>query len=160
MPELPEVQTLVNDLNAANLIGITIRSARVCWPRTIAQPSPGLFCRRIKGQTLTAIRRRGKYLVFDVADGHTMLLHLREDATRAGLGDRALARAMAAYAAAATRPAVFRALLKAGGAVGRTRPSGWFGSLPWLGTHWTRRRDFPVPAAVSFHERWKARRGT
>jgi formamidopyrimidine-DNA glycosylase len=77
MPELPEVQTIVNDLNAANLIGITISSAKVSWPRAIAQPSAGLFCRRIKGQTLTAIRRRGKYLVFDVADGHTMLLHLR-----------------------------------------------------------------------------------
>ena len=77
MPELPEVQTVVNDLNAANLIGITISAARVFWPRTIAQPSAGLFCRRIKGQKFSAIRRRGKYLVFDVADGHTMLLHLR-----------------------------------------------------------------------------------
>ena len=77
MPELPEVQTVVNDLNAANLIGITISTARVFWPRTIAQPSPGLFCRRIKGQKFTAIRRRGKYLVFDVTDDHTMLLHLR-----------------------------------------------------------------------------------
>jgi len=77
MPELPEVQTIVNDLNAANIIGITISTARVSWPRTIAQPSPGLFCRRIKGQKFSAIRRRGKYLVFDIADGHTMLLHLR-----------------------------------------------------------------------------------
>ncbi len=77
MPELPEVQTVVNDLNAANLIGIPISAARVFWPRTIAEPSPKLFCRRIKGQKFTAIRRRGKYLVFEVADGNTMLLHLR-----------------------------------------------------------------------------------
>jgi len=77
MPELPEVQTVVNDLNAANLIGITINAARVFWPRTIAEPSAKLFCRRIKGQKFTAIRRRGKYLVFEVSDGHTMLLHLR-----------------------------------------------------------------------------------
>lgn len=77
MPELPEVQTIVNDLNAANLIGITISAARVFWPRTVAEPSPRVFCRRIKGQQFTVIRRRGKYLVFEVADGHTMLLHLR-----------------------------------------------------------------------------------
>ena len=77
MPELPEVQTVVNDLNAANLTGIPIIAARVYWPRTVAEPSPRLFCRRIKGQIFTVIRRRGKYLVFDVADGHTMLLHLR-----------------------------------------------------------------------------------
>jgi len=77
MPELPEVQTVVNDLKVANLIGIPIIAAWVYWPRTVAEPSPRLFCRQIKGQKFTAIRRRGKYLVFDVADGHTMLLHLR-----------------------------------------------------------------------------------
>jgi formamidopyrimidine-DNA glycosylase len=77
MPELPEVQTVVDDLNGANLIGITISGARVFWPRTVAEPSPRLFCRWIKGQKFTGIRRRGKYLVFEVADGHTMLLHLR-----------------------------------------------------------------------------------
>ena len=77
MPELPEVQTVVNDLNAANLIGLPIIAARVYWPRIIAEPSPKLFCRQIKGQKITAIRRRGKYLVFEIADGNTLLLHLR-----------------------------------------------------------------------------------
>ena len=77
MPELPEVQTIVNDLNAANLIDVTISNARVLWPRTVAEPSPRVFCRRIIGQQFTVIRRRGKYLVFEIADGHTMLLHLR-----------------------------------------------------------------------------------
>jgi formamidopyrimidine-DNA glycosylase len=77
MPELPEVQTVVNDLNDADIVGVTIRSAGVFWPRTVAEPSPRLFCRRLKGQNFTGIRRRGKYLVFEVSDGHTMLLHLR-----------------------------------------------------------------------------------
>jgi formamidopyrimidine-DNA glycosylase len=77
MPELPEVQTIVDDLNAAKLIGIPIVAARVFWRRTIAEPSVRMFCRWIKGQNFKAIRRRGKYLVFEVADGHTMLLHLR-----------------------------------------------------------------------------------
>jgi formamidopyrimidine-DNA glycosylase len=77
MPELPEVQTVVDDLNAAKLIGIPIVSARVFWRRTIAEPSVRMFCRWLKDQNFKAIGRRGKYLVFEVADGHTMLLHLR-----------------------------------------------------------------------------------
>jgi formamidopyrimidine-DNA glycosylase len=77
MPELPEVQTIVNDLNDADILGKTIKGARVFWPRTIAEPSPKLFCRRLKAQKFIEIRRRGKYLVFKVADGLTMLLHLR-----------------------------------------------------------------------------------
>jgi formamidopyrimidine-DNA glycosylase len=77
MPELPEVQTIVNDLNAADVIGIPISSARVFWARTIASPGSKSFCRRLKGRKFTAIRRRGKYLVFDMDDGNTLLLHLR-----------------------------------------------------------------------------------
>jgi formamidopyrimidine-DNA glycosylase len=77
MPELPEVQTIVNDLNAADLIGRRITGARVFWPRTIAEPTPQSFCRRIKGSKFKAIGRRGKYLVFDLNDGNTLLLHLR-----------------------------------------------------------------------------------
>ena len=77
MPELPEVQTIVNDLNAADLIGVRISSVRVLWSRTIAEPSPKLFCNRMKGRKFSAIRRRGKYLVFETDTEYTMLLHLR-----------------------------------------------------------------------------------
>jgi formamidopyrimidine-DNA glycosylase len=77
MPELPEVQTIVNDLNAVDLIGVPITAATVFWARTIAEPSPRLFCKRLKGRRFTAIRRRGKHLVFETDDEQTMLLHLR-----------------------------------------------------------------------------------
>lgn len=77
MPELPEVQTIVNDLNTADLTDVLIRRAEVFWPRTIAEPNVKAFCRRIKGKQFTTIRRRGKYLVFDIDDGNTLLLHLR-----------------------------------------------------------------------------------
>jgi len=77
MPELPEVQTIVNDLNAADLIGVPISGAKVFWARTIAEPSPGLFCNRLKGRKFTAIHRRGKHLVFETDNENTMLLHLR-----------------------------------------------------------------------------------
>jgi formamidopyrimidine-DNA glycosylase len=77
MPELPEVQTIVNELIAADLTGIPISRARVYWPDTIAEPSAKLFCRQIRNRHFTAIRRRGKFLVFDLNNHGSMLLHLR-----------------------------------------------------------------------------------
>jgi formamidopyrimidine-DNA glycosylase len=77
MPELPEVQTIVDELNAADLIDVPISGARVFWARTIAEPSSALFCRRLRGRKFTAIRRRGKYLVFETDNEYAMLLHLR-----------------------------------------------------------------------------------
>ena len=77
MPELPEVQTIVNDLNAAGIIGTRISGAEVFWARTIAAPSPKLFCNRLKGRKFSAIGRRGKHLVFETDNDSTMLLHLR-----------------------------------------------------------------------------------
>jgi formamidopyrimidine-DNA glycosylase len=77
MPELPEVQIIVDDLNVAGLAGTTIMGAKVFWPRTIAVPSPKSFCRQVKGKKIAAIRRRGKYLVFDFTNGGNLLMHLR-----------------------------------------------------------------------------------
>jgi len=77
MPELPEVQTVVNDLNAAGLPGITITGAQIFWPRIIATPSPEAFCQQIKGQTVKAVWRRAKYIVFDFTSGDHLLIHLR-----------------------------------------------------------------------------------
>jgi formamidopyrimidine-DNA glycosylase len=77
MPELPEVQTIVNDLKAAGIEGTTIKSARVFWSRTIAEPSAKDFGGRIKGQKISTIRRRGKFIVFGFKNGDHLLVHLR-----------------------------------------------------------------------------------
>ena len=77
MPELPEVQTLVDDLNATGVVGSTITSARVFWPKTVGDISPQTFSRRIRGLRIIAVWRRGKYLVFDLEPGYQLLLHLR-----------------------------------------------------------------------------------
>jgi formamidopyrimidine-DNA glycosylase len=77
MPELPEVQTIISDLKAAGIEGTVITGARVYWPRTIAEPSATAFCKRIKGQKISAIRRRGKFIVFDFKSGDHLLMHLR-----------------------------------------------------------------------------------
>lgn len=77
MPELPEVQTIVNDLNAAGINGAVISGAKVYWSRTIAEPSPSVFCRRIKGKTISAVRRRGKFIVLELNNEENLLIHLR-----------------------------------------------------------------------------------
>ncbi|OIN96218.1 MAG: DNA-formamidopyrimidine glycosylase [Deltaproteobacteria bacterium CG1_02_45_11] len=77
MPELPEVQTIVNDLNDADLIGTAITGARILWPATIADFSPRAFDSRIRNQIITSIRRRGKYIVLEFSGPDTLIIHLR-----------------------------------------------------------------------------------
>ena len=77
MPELPEVETIANDLGAAGIVGKTLAGARVYWERTIAEPSTAEFCRSIQDKRIAGVRRRGKFLVFDLAGGECLLIHLR-----------------------------------------------------------------------------------
>ena len=75
MPELPEVETIVRRLRDP-CVGRTINRAIVRWPRHIAKPSPNQFRRRIRGQIIQSLERRGKYLVFRLIQD-TLLIHLR-----------------------------------------------------------------------------------
>ncbi len=77
MPELPEVETIARDLRTAGVVGRVLACGRVYWARSIAEPSPAAFCRRVDGKIVAAVRRRGKYLVIDFADGEGLLIHLR-----------------------------------------------------------------------------------
>jgi formamidopyrimidine-DNA glycosylase len=77
MPELPEVQTIVDDLIAAGIVGRTIVHATVRWPRTIARPSPDLFCRLVRGLQILSLHRRAKFITFTLSRGHFMAVHLR-----------------------------------------------------------------------------------
>lgn len=77
MPELPEVQTIVDDLNALDLFHLPITATRIFWPRVLAVPSPQAFQRQMKGKTIARVWRRGKYIVFDISEGGSLLIHLR-----------------------------------------------------------------------------------
>jgi len=78
MPELPEVETIARGLasGADNLLGRRVTRARVTWKRTVAKPSAAEFERRIVGQTVTSVGRRGKFVRIDF-DKDTLLIHLR-----------------------------------------------------------------------------------
>ncbi len=77
MPELPEVETVARDLVAARIAGRRVAETRVWWPRTLANSRPSSFDRALNGRQIVHIGRRGKYLVFSLADDLIMLAHLR-----------------------------------------------------------------------------------
>lgn len=81
MPELPEVETALRDLEPF-LRGRTIVEARCFWPGVVAAPEPEPFRARIAGQHFVHFGRRGKYLLFglahaDGAPGDTLIVHQR-----------------------------------------------------------------------------------
>jgi len=76
VPELPEVETIVTDLRA-RVVGRTFTSVSLAWPRMVLQPSAGEFCGLLPGRTIASLGRRGKYLVFRLDNGETLVLHLR-----------------------------------------------------------------------------------
>lgn len=77
MPELPEVQTVVDTLRHAGIIGRHIVGVKVNWSKTISDQTPESFTRCIKGLAVTSIRRRGKYIIFDFDSPFCLLIHLR-----------------------------------------------------------------------------------
>jgi formamidopyrimidine-DNA glycosylase len=75
MPELPEVETIVRQLRR-QLIGKTIAAVRVGWPKAI-EGSVVEFRRRLRGLTVAAVTRRGKYIGVEGEDGTFFTVHLR-----------------------------------------------------------------------------------
>lgn len=71
MPELPEVETtrrgLKDRIAGCRLVGWTVRNPALRWPVEIPAP--------LKGETLIALNRRAKYLLFQFQSG-ALLLHL------------------------------------------------------------------------------------
>jgi len=81
MPELPEVETIRQNLrrggaNSPAILGWTIESAHVLWARTLAVPDVDEFEKRLPGQQVIEIDRRGKFLVFKLSQD-ALLIHLR-----------------------------------------------------------------------------------
>lgn len=76
MPELPEVETLKRQLEPV-LKGRTIERAQVLDPSVVAPVSPATFEKKVKGQTISEVNRRGKYLCCALASGLVLVIHLR-----------------------------------------------------------------------------------
>ena len=76
MPELPEVETIKNDLRS-RIEGRHFTSVSLFWPRMVLQPSVEELCQRLPGQVINEVARRGKYLIFRLASGESLILHMR-----------------------------------------------------------------------------------
>jgi formamidopyrimidine-DNA glycosylase len=76
MPELPEVENTVRDLKPL-LVGHRIEGVQVFWPRMLADKSPEAFSAELIGRQIINADRRGKYLLFQLDNGRTMVVHLR-----------------------------------------------------------------------------------
>lgn len=77
MPELPEVETVAQDLRNAGVVGSKIELGIVHTPAIIATPPLRQFLDLIKGQVIQSISRRGKYLIFSLSKYLTLIVHLR-----------------------------------------------------------------------------------
>ena len=80
MPELPEVETYVRELEP-ELLNRRIMTASVHWPRIIDTPSVDEFQTQVTNQHFTDFNRRGKYMLLGLTadDGahNTLIVHLR-----------------------------------------------------------------------------------
>src|SRR4051812_5892522 len=89
MPELPEVQTVVSELNR-KLKNYTIKSVTVSEPKMISigprtvsnirKPSEHdakTFASVLKGKKITGVKRRAKLLIFDLSGPLSILVHLK-----------------------------------------------------------------------------------
>jgi formamidopyrimidine-DNA glycosylase len=84
MPELPEVETIVQGLREP-LVGRQFTGLRVGWENLIARPRPELaegppveeFKQGLISQRILGLKRRGKYLIFALSGGGSLIVHLR-----------------------------------------------------------------------------------
>ena len=76
MPELPEVETIVRGLREP-LLGRRFTGVRIGWENLVARPTAEEFVRGLVGQRIIGVRRRGKYLIFALSGGGSLIFHLR-----------------------------------------------------------------------------------
>lgn len=90
MPELPEVETVRRGLEPA-LLGRRINRLEA-RRADLRFPLPDRFAERLKGQTVTALHRRAKYIIAGLSGGEELIMHLgmtgRFTIERNGIADR------------------------------------------------------------------------
>jgi formamidopyrimidine-DNA glycosylase len=74
MPELPEVETvrrgLAPAMEGARFVEVVANRGDLRWPL------PKDFAQRLKGQTVSGLGRRAKYLLADLSSGDVLVMHL------------------------------------------------------------------------------------
>ena len=76
MPELPEVQTVVDTLRP-EVVNKKIQAVKVIEEKLISCPSLEEFKEILTDNKIIDVSRRGKYIIIELADGHFLVTHLR-----------------------------------------------------------------------------------
>ncbi len=76
MPELPEVETIKEDLRGL-VVGSRIESAEVPDSSLVEQPSLEEFARRLSGVRIKGARRRAKHLIVELDSGDALVFQLK-----------------------------------------------------------------------------------
>jgi formamidopyrimidine-DNA glycosylase len=76
LPELPEVETIKRELSP-HISGRRFTDVTICDTKLIKKPAAAEFRRRLKGLSISSLERRGKYLIFRLSNGHTLVIHLK-----------------------------------------------------------------------------------
>lgn len=76
MPELPEVETVRRVLEP-QVKSLRISDVTVNRTEVIAYPTAEIFCEKIRNQAISAMDRRGKFLIILLESGDKIILHLR-----------------------------------------------------------------------------------
>ena len=76
MPELPEVETIKEDLNGL-VAGAGIERVETPAPDLVEQPSLQEFERRLAGTSISGASRRGKSLILELSSGDALTLQLK-----------------------------------------------------------------------------------
>ncbi len=82
MPELPEVEHVVRALRRA-VVGRRIVQSEIRLRKLISPTPPYLFKRKVKGSTITAVSRRGKFILIEL-DRSAAMPHGRASTPRRG----------------------------------------------------------------------------
>jgi len=76
MPELPEVETIVRDLNK-KIHNQTIKNVVINYSKAILPLSPTTFNRRLKNNQIIKVTRRAKIIIIHLSDNLFLLIHLK-----------------------------------------------------------------------------------
>ena len=77
MPELPEVETIANDLKR-RLIGWKIKNVWSDWPKYFVASGGFDRVRRVLiGRGIIGVNRRGKNIIFNLSGGYVLAVHLK-----------------------------------------------------------------------------------
>jgi len=76
MPELPEVETIKNEL-APWVVGQSFTQVTIFDAELVCGGSAEEVRRGLIGQKVESLGRRGKYLIFQLSNGRSLIIHLR-----------------------------------------------------------------------------------